>query len=156
FDWERIWLSYIESTKASLERAKAHDLKFSIEHHTHCVIPDATSFLRLWDAIKNPALGYNLDSGWTLLQREYPPLAIHKVKNHLMNLHVRDIDPHMRSFPHIGLGVMEKTQRHSGIRQQKNPLWHYQSQLDTRELLANIDGLYYSAISHFFLISVQY
>ena len=48
-----------------------------------------------------------LDTGWTLLQREYPPLAIHKVKNHLMNLHVRDIDGMMRSFVHIGQGVMD-------------------------------------------------
>ena len=42
----------------------------SIEHHTHCMIHDATSFLRLWDAVGDPDLGYNLDIGWTLSQRE--------------------------------------------------------------------------------------
>jgi sugar phosphate isomerase/epimerase len=52
-------------------------------------------------------LGYNLDTGWTLLQREYPPVAIHKVRKHLMNLHVRDIDGPMRKFPHVGEGVMD-------------------------------------------------
>jgi sugar phosphate isomerase/epimerase len=107
FDWEAVWQKYIDTTKACLERAKAHDMKMSIEHHTHCIIPDATSFLRLWDAIKDDALGYNMDVGWTLLQREYPPVAIHKVAGHLMNLHMRDIDGTMRHFVHVGQGVMD-------------------------------------------------
>jgi len=82
-------------------------MKLSIEHHTHCMIPDATAFLRLWDAIQDPALGYNMDTGWTLSQREYPPVAIHKVKRQLMNLHVRDIDGTMREFLPVGEGVMD-------------------------------------------------
>lgn len=107
FDWERVWTQFVETTKACLARAKAHGLKFTIEHHTHCLVPDATAFLRLWDQIRDPALGYNLDTGWTLLQREYPPLAIHKVGNRLMNLHMRDIDGQMRKFVHVGEGVMD-------------------------------------------------
>nr|CAA9254203.1 hypothetical protein AVDCRST_MAG63-2073 [uncultured Armatimonadetes bacterium] len=107
FDWDALWQTYIDTTKACLERAKAHGLKLSIEHHTHTMIPDAVSFLRLWDAIRDPALGYNLDTGWTLSQREYPPVAIHKTKKQLMNLHVRDIDGLMRAFVHVGEGVMD-------------------------------------------------
>jgi len=97
----------VETTKACLSRAKAHGLKFSIEQHTHCLVPDAASFLRLWDQIRDDDLGYNLDAGWTLLQREYPPLAIHKVGRHLMNVHMRDIDGLMRQFPAFGRGVMD-------------------------------------------------
>jgi sugar phosphate isomerase/epimerase len=107
FDWDRVWAAYVEITKACLARAKAHGLKFSLEHHTHCMVPDASSFLRLWDAIRDPDLGYNLDTGWTLLQREYPPVAIYKVRKQLMNLHMRDIDGQMRQFVHIGEGVMD-------------------------------------------------
>jgi sugar phosphate isomerase/epimerase len=107
FDWDRVWNQYVETTRACLARAKAHGMKFSIEQHTHCLVPDASSFVRLWDAIRDPALGYNLDAGWTLLQREYPPLAIHKVRRQLMNLHMRDIDGAMRQFPHFGQGVMD-------------------------------------------------
>ena len=107
FDWERVWNGYVETTKACLARAKTHGLKFSIEQHTHCLVPDAASFLRLWDQIRDGDLGYNLDAGWTLLQREYPPVAIHKVGKHLMNLHMRDIDGRMRRFPAIGQGVMD-------------------------------------------------
>lgn len=107
FDWDRVWESFVAAVKACLERVKAHGIRLTIEHHTHTIIPDASSFLRLWDAIRDPALGYNLDTGWTSSQREYPPLAIHKVKDHLMNLHVRDIDGLMRRFVHIGEGVMD-------------------------------------------------
>jgi sugar phosphate isomerase/epimerase len=107
FDWDQLWATYVASTKACLERAKAHGMKLSIEHHTHTMIPDATSFLRLWDAIRDPDLGYNMDVGWTLSQREYPPVAIEKVKRHLMSLHMRDIDGLMREFVHVGEGVMD-------------------------------------------------
>jgi len=107
FDWGSLWETYVEITRACLERAKAHGMKFSIEHHTHTMIHDATAFLRLWDAVRDPALGYNLDVGWTMSQREYPPVAIQKVKNQLMNLHMRDIDGLMREFVHVGEGVMD-------------------------------------------------
>lgn len=107
FDWAACWQTYIETTQACLERAKAYGMRFSIEHHTHCMIPEAASFLRLWEAIGDPALGYNMDVGWTLSQREYPPVAIYKVRKHLMNLHMRDIDGRMREFVPIGEGVMD-------------------------------------------------
>jgi len=107
FDWDRVWDAYVQTTKACLSRAKAHGMKFSIEQHTHCLVPDAASFLRLWDRIGDDDLGYNIDVGWTLLQREYPPVAIHKVGRHLMNVHMRDIDGLMRRFPAFGRGVMD-------------------------------------------------
>lgn len=107
FDWDALWADYVETTRACLERVKAHGLKLTIEHHTHTMIPDAVSFLRLWEACgADPALGYNLDTGWTLSQREYPSVAIHKTRRQLMNLHMRDIDGLMRTFVHIGEGVM--------------------------------------------------
>jgi sugar phosphate isomerase/epimerase len=77
--------------KACLERAQAHGIKFSIESHTRTMLPVTDSFLHLRDAIRNPALGCNLDCGWAMNQREYPRVAIHKLNCHLMNLHLRDI-----------------------------------------------------------------
>lgn len=107
FDWDAVWKGYIGTTKACLERAKRHGTPMTLEHHTHTMIPDATAFLRLWDAVRDPMLGYNLDVGWTMSQREYPPVAIHKARKHLKNLHMRDIDGMMRRFVHIGEGVMD-------------------------------------------------
>ena len=107
FDFERVWSGFVETIKACLMRAKAHGLKFSIENHTHTLVPGADAFLRLWDAIRDPDLGINLDAGWIQLEREYPPMAIHKLKGHIMNLHMRDIDGRMRLFPPFGDGVMD-------------------------------------------------
>jgi len=107
FDWDEVWQGFIQTMRACAGRAKASGLRMTLEHHTHTIVPDATAFLRLWDAIRDPALGCNLDAGWTLLQREYPPVAIHKLKSHLMNMHMRDIDGRMRTFVNIGDGVMD-------------------------------------------------
>jgi sugar phosphate isomerase/epimerase len=107
FDWDKLWAAYVATTKECLQRAKAHGMKLTIEHHTHTMIPGVDAFLRLWDAVRDPALGYNLDTGWTASHRDYPPEAIYKVRKQLMNLHVRDIDGLMRQFPHIGEGVMD-------------------------------------------------
>lgn len=107
FDWEQVWNGFVETTRACLARAKAHGLRYSIENHTHTLIPETASFLRLCDALHDPALGCNLDVGWALLGKEYPPVAIHKLKGRLMNLHMRDIDGMMRLFPPFGDGVMD-------------------------------------------------
>jgi len=107
FDWDKVWEQYVKTTKDCLERAKKHDMLFTIENHTNCVIPDAGTFLLLCREIPDKALGYNIDVGWTQIQREYPPVAINKVKDRLYNLHMRDIDGAMRLFIHIGEGVMD-------------------------------------------------
>jgi sugar phosphate isomerase/epimerase len=107
FEWDQVWDTWVETVKGCVARAKAHGRKFSIENHTHTLLPDTGSILRLWDAVQDPALGANLDVGWIQLEREYPPVAVFKLKGHVLNLHMRDIDGLMRSFPPIGMGVMD-------------------------------------------------
>jgi sugar phosphate isomerase/epimerase len=107
FDGDELWRVFTGTMKACLERAKAHGMKFSVENHTHTMLPVTDSFLRLWDAIRDPALGCNLDCGWAMNQREYPPLAIRKLNKHLVNLHMRDIDGRMREMVPVPDGVMD-------------------------------------------------
>jgi sugar phosphate isomerase/epimerase len=107
YDFDKLWHLFVETIKACLARAKAHGMRFSIENHTHTMLPVTDSFLRLWDAVRDPMLGFNLDCGWAMNQREYPPIAIHKANRHLMNLHLRDIDARMREYVAIGTGVMD-------------------------------------------------
>jgi len=107
FDWEQLWDTFVATVKGCVQRAKAHALRFSIENHTHTMMPETNAFLRLWDAVADPALGLNLDVGWIALEREYPPVAVHKAGKHLMNVHMRDIDGLMHRFVHVGQGVMD-------------------------------------------------
>jgi sugar phosphate isomerase/epimerase len=107
YNFNELWPLFTETIKACLERAQALGMRFSIENHTHTMLPVSDSFLRLCDHIPNPAFGCNLDCGWAMNQREYPPVAIHKLNRRLMNLHLRDIDPCMRDYVAIGKGVMD-------------------------------------------------
>jgi len=107
YDFDKLWPLFVRTIKACLEQAQVYGMKFSIENHTHTMLPVADSFLRLCDSIPDPALGCNLDCGWAMTQREYPPVAIHKLNRRLMNLHLRDIDSRMRDFVAIGQGVMD-------------------------------------------------
>ncbi len=107
YDFDRLWPLFVETIRDCLARAKTHGMKFSIENHTHTMLPVTDSFLRLWDAIRDPALGFNLDCGWAMNQREYPPIAMRKAKKQLMNLHLRDIDATMREYVAVGKGVMD-------------------------------------------------
>jgi sugar phosphate isomerase/epimerase len=107
FDWEKLWDTFVATVKGCVQRAKAHGLRFSIENHTHTMMAETNAFLRLWDAVADPALGLNLDVGWIALEREYPPVAVHKAGKHLMNVHMRDIDGLMHNFVHVGQGVMD-------------------------------------------------
>jgi sugar phosphate isomerase/epimerase len=107
YDYHELWPTFVETMEACLERAKAHGLRFSIENHTHTMLPVIDSFLRLWDSIHDPSLGCNLDCGWAMNQRDYPPMSIHKLNSRLFNLHVRDIDARMRDYVPIGSGVMD-------------------------------------------------
>ncbi|HZU27596.1 MAG TPA: sugar phosphate isomerase/epimerase family protein [Bryobacteraceae bacterium] len=106
YDPQALWENFVGTMRACLERAKAHGLRFSIENHTYTMMPVTDSFLRLYDSIRDPALGCNLDCGWAMNQRDYPPVAIRKLNRRLMNLHVRDIDATMREYVPIGEGVM--------------------------------------------------
>jgi len=107
YDGDELWQTFTVTMKDCLDRAKAHNMKFSIENHTQTMIPVTDSFLRLWDSVRDPALGCNLDCGWAMNQREYPPVAIRKLNKRLLNLHVRDIDGTMREYVAIGDGVMD-------------------------------------------------
>ncbi len=107
FDYDAVWETFVQTMRDCTERAVHYGVRFSLENHTHTLVHDASAFLHLWDQIRNPALGMNLDIGWVQLQRAYPPYEIHKVKRHLVNVHLRDIDGEGLVFVGIGEGVMD-------------------------------------------------
>jgi len=107
FDWEEQWANVVQVTRKTVEIAQAHGLRLSLEGHINVAVPHTDSFLRLYDHVKDPALGYCLDIGWAALQREYVPWSIHKVKGKLVNIHVRDCDHLTTGFARPGEGVLD-------------------------------------------------
>jgi sugar phosphate isomerase/epimerase len=107
FEWEEIWENYVKTVRTCAEIAAAHGLKLAIEGHAHVVVPNTDSFLRLWDHVQHPALGYNLDTAWLFIQREYIPWSIAKVKGKLLHVHMRDGDGlHAYNLP-PGEGILD-------------------------------------------------
>jgi len=107
FDWQKAWNDLVSVMKDATAIAKAAGLQFSLENHTHTFVQGPDAFLQLWNEVRDPALGINLDIGWIQLQREYPVVAIYKTRGHLMNVHLRDIDITGRRFIAPGTGVMD-------------------------------------------------
>jgi sugar phosphate isomerase/epimerase len=107
FDWDEQWDNVVRVTKQTVQIAGAYGLKLSLEGHINVAVPHTDSFLRLYDHIKDPGLGYCLDIGWAALQREYVPWSIHKVKGKVVNIHVRDCDHLTTGFARPGEGVLD-------------------------------------------------
>ncbi|MBM3334229.1 sugar phosphate isomerase/epimerase [Candidatus Sumerlaeota bacterium] len=107
FDWPKAWSDFVAVMKETTAIAKNAGLLFALENHTHTFVPGPDAFLRLWDEVHDPALGFSLDIGWVALQREYPVVAVYKTRGHLMNLHIRDLDGFAYRFVAPGSGCMD-------------------------------------------------
>jgi len=107
FDWPKAWAEFTATMKEATAIAKTAGLKFSLENHTHTFTPRADAFLRLWDAVRDDALGFNVDIGWIQLEREYPVVTIYKARGHVLNVHLRDIDTPGLRFVAPGDGCMD-------------------------------------------------
>ncbi len=107
FDWDELWETYVESIRTCTQIAKAHGLRFALEGHAHVMVPHTDSFLRLWDRIEDSALGFNFDTAWQFVQREYLPWSIHKLQDKLLHLHVRDADGLICYGLPVGMGVID-------------------------------------------------
>jgi sugar phosphate isomerase/epimerase len=107
FDWDELWETYVESISTCTQIAKAHGLRFALEGHPHVMVPHTDSFLRLWDHVQDSALGFNLDTACQSVQREYLPWSVHKLKEKLLHLHVRDGDGLICYGLPVGMGVID-------------------------------------------------
>jgi sugar phosphate isomerase/epimerase len=108
WNWEETWDNYVDSIRRCVDIAAAAGLTFSIEGHCHVIVSGTDSMLRLVDALDgHPNLGFTLDTGWHLRQREYLPMSIHKLGKRLKNLHVRDTDGLLNYSLPPGQGIVD-------------------------------------------------
>jgi len=107
FDWAELWETYVASIRTCTEIARSHGLRFALEGHAHVMVPHTDSFLRLWDHVQDDALGFNFDTSWQFIQREYLPWSIHKLGQKLLHVHVRDADGLICYNLAPGMGVID-------------------------------------------------
>lgn len=92
FSWEKTWENYVESMSLCAELAREYGLRFALESHPHTIISSTDAYLRLFDHVKSPSLGANLDTGYPFVLREYLPVTISKLGTKIFHVHVRDGD----------------------------------------------------------------
>lgn len=107
FDWDALWDNYVASIKTCTQIARSHGLRFALEGHAHVMVPHTDSFLRLWDHVQDDALGFNFDTSWQFVQREYLPWSVYKLGAKLLHVHVRDADGLISYNLAPGMGVID-------------------------------------------------
>jgi sugar phosphate isomerase/epimerase len=107
FDWDVSWHAYVDSIRRVAAMARAHGLRFALENHTNAMTPHSDSLLRLFDHVDDPALGANLDVGFSFIQRESIPWAIYKLKDRLFHVHARDGDGLSDYLQPVGAGILD-------------------------------------------------
>ena len=107
FDWEALWETYVDSIKRCTEIAKAYGMKLALEGHAHVMVPGTDAMLRLWDWVQDDALGFNFDTSWHFIQREYLPWSVYKLGGKLLHVHVRDGDGLITYSLPPGMGVID-------------------------------------------------
>lgn len=91
-DFAATWSFYATSMQAVCALAAERDVVFAIEGHANVLVPGVDAMLRLFEHVGATNLVGNLDTAWHLMQREYLPLTIHKLRDRLAHVQVRDGD----------------------------------------------------------------
>lgn len=107
FDWDKVWDNYVDSIKSCVEIVEKYGLRFTLEGHAHVIVGTTDAFLRMWEHIGSESLGANFDTAWQLIQREYLPMSIYKLKNKLFHMHVRDGDGMLCYVLPPGSGIID-------------------------------------------------
>ena len=106
-EWEVIKKRLVNVLSQCSQLAKARGLTLVIEPHIHSFVADNNGFQLFWDAVKDPNIKLNADTGWGTQQCEYPPMIVHKMKKHLAIMQFRDVDNMTRDFVPMGKGVVD-------------------------------------------------
>jgi len=91
-DWARIWENYVEGIRLCVNIASEENVFVALEPHANVIIGNTDAFIHLFERIPSKMLGVNFDTAWLLMQREYLPFSVYKLKNKIFHVHVRDGD----------------------------------------------------------------
>ncbi len=90
--WDEVWKGFVDTISRCNESAKDAGLPFLIEPLPYPVLYNAEGLKRLAEGRGSDNLGCVLDVSHTYFQREDIPLAIEKLGDRLMGIHINDTD----------------------------------------------------------------
>ena len=107
YDAPGAWENYMDSLKVLTEICEAAGVDFLVEGHANVVVGTTDAFLRAADTIKSPNFGTNFDTAWQLVQREYLPWSVYKLKDRIRHVHLRDGDGMLCYSLPPGAGIID-------------------------------------------------
>ena len=104
--WDKYWENYVDSIGQCTDIAADAGLYFSLEVHPHSIVSTTDALLLLFKEVGSNKLGANMDTGWHFTKREYIPLSIYRLRDRLLNMHVRDSDGFLQYNLPPGMGIL--------------------------------------------------
>lgn len=92
FDARAIWDVYMQSLTHLAEMTNSYGMRFALEGHANVIVGTTDAFMRMFDRITLSCFGTNFDACWQLVQREYLPWSVYKLRERIFHVHVRDGD----------------------------------------------------------------
>jgi len=107
FDAPAVWDRYIGSLTRLVELCEQYKIRFALEGHANVVIGTTDAMLRAFDRIPSPYFGTNFDAAWQMMQREYLPWSVYKLRDRIFHVHLRDTDGLICYNYPVGQGVID-------------------------------------------------
>lgn len=107
FDAPGLWDRYLESIAKLVELCEQYKIRFAMEGHANVVMGTTDALLRAYDHIPSPWFGTNFDAAWQMLQREYLPWSVYKLRERIFHVHLRDTDGMLCYNYPVGQGVID-------------------------------------------------
>ncbi len=108
YSWARDWDTYTESMATCVRIAAERGLTLSIECFPYTICSSPHAWLRLIDALGQPAnFGIQLDTAHLANQRHDPVTAIHMIGDRIVHVHCKDSDTMTRGNLPAGSGTVD-------------------------------------------------
>ena len=117
YDFQRDWEAFTESVAWCAERAGKAGLKLSLECFATSICPTPHAWLMLFDAVRKPNLGIQLDTSHLVAQRFDVVTAIHMIPGRVVHVHCKDNDGMARGNLPPGSGIIDYPEVVKALRQ---------------------------------------
>lgn len=107
YDAVGAWENYMDSLRELTRICEDAGIYFVLEGHANVEVGTTDAFLRAADVIQSPNFGTNFDTAWQLVQREYLPWSIYKLRDRIKHVHLRDGDGLLCYSLPPGMGIID-------------------------------------------------
>lgn len=107
FSWDRVWDNMISVMGKCSQMCEKRGLRLGMEMRLAETVSNTDSFLRLYDAVRNPCLGVVFDTAHLNAQKEILPISVEKLKDRIFLIHASDNDSTGNAHLSLGDGTID-------------------------------------------------